>query len=143
MPASAYRAAQDHRTLQPVQAVEIASATPEYQPQGPVFAEMVVEAAVDEALARRRFPTAWALRTLYDQEAGDPAFVLMTEKVFSQTADGKTFSNFVHIPTTSITAPRNIDDTKSLTRYVFLPRYKPVNSSAAIVKKKSGIARIV
>ena len=58
---------------------------------------MVVEAAVDEALARRRFPTAWALRTLYDQEAGDPAFVLMTEKVFSQTADGKTFSNFVQL----------------------------------------------
>ncbi|KAK8088731.1 hypothetical protein PG997_003692 [Apiospora hydei] len=59
------------------------------------FADKVVEAAVDEALHHYRYPTAWALRTLYD-ELGDkePCFVHMIEDIFHQRADIDTIKEF-------------------------------------------------
>lgn len=90
-------AAPPAQTAQPVQAVAILPALPDYEPRGSGFAEMVVEAAVDEALTHNRFPTAWALRTLYDTKAGDPGFVLMVERVFSQTADAATMKEFAKL----------------------------------------------
>lgn len=67
---------------------------PPPESHGPDFAEKVIEAAVDEALHHYRYPTAYALRTLYDEKAGDAAFVSMIEEVFSQTADARTLDEF-------------------------------------------------
>jgi hypothetical protein len=58
------------------------------------FTKKVVEAAIDEALKHYRYPTAWALRKLYDEKADDAQFVAMIEDVFSQTADSRTMDEF-------------------------------------------------
>lgn len=60
----------------------------------PDFVARVVELAVDEALHHFRYPTAYALRTLYDDNAHDSAFVAMIEDVFTQTADADTMRAF-------------------------------------------------
>lgn len=49
---------------------------------------------MDEALKHHRYPTAWALRTLYDEKSSDQEFVAMIEDVFSQTADEETLEEF-------------------------------------------------
>ncbi|KAF5026644.1 hypothetical protein F66182_1270 [Fusarium sp. NRRL 66182] len=70
---------------------------PEPEPVEPAdkeFTDNVVEAAVNEALRHYRYPTAWALRTLYDEKSGDPRFVAMIEDVFNQTADEATMQLF-------------------------------------------------
>jgi hypothetical protein len=64
------------------------------EPEDKEFTDKVVEAAVDEALKHYRYPTAWALRTLYDEKSGDPRFVAMIEEVFTQTADEATMQKF-------------------------------------------------
>ncbi|KAF5673347.1 essential subunit of the histone deacetylase rpd3s complex [Fusarium circinatum] len=64
------------------------------EPEDKEFADKVVEAAVDEALKHYRYPTAWALRTLYDERSSDPRFVAMIEEVFTQTADEATMQKF-------------------------------------------------
>ncbi|KAK0748571.1 hypothetical protein B0T21DRAFT_380369 [Apiosordaria backusii] len=56
--------------------------------------DKVVEAAVDAALQFCRYPTAWALRTLYDENCTSPDFLSMIEKVFMQKADAPTLSRF-------------------------------------------------
>ncbi|KAG6257778.1 hypothetical protein E4U23_000020 [Claviceps purpurea] len=57
----------------------------------------IVDAAVGEALKHYRYPTAWALRTLYDEKHGDANFVSMIEDVFSQTADKETIEEFFRL----------------------------------------------
>ncbi|KAF4996880.1 hypothetical protein FGRMN_4201 [Fusarium graminum] len=64
------------------------------EPEDKEFIEKVVEAAVEEALKHYRYPTAWALRTLYDEKSGDPRFIAMLEDVFNQTADDITMRKF-------------------------------------------------
>ncbi|KLP09898.1 uncharacterized protein Y057_6389 [Fusarium fujikuroi] len=64
------------------------------EPEDKEFTDKVVEAAVDEALKHYRYPTAWALRTLYDEKSSDPRFVAMIEEVFTQTADEATMQRF-------------------------------------------------
>ncbi|CAK7204927.1 hypothetical protein SEUCBS139899_007689 [Sporothrix eucalyptigena] len=59
--------------------------------------DRVVDIAVDEALRHYRYPTAWALRTLYDEQAGDQTFLTMVEDVFQQTADRDTLNTFVRM----------------------------------------------
>lgn len=67
------------------------------EPEDMDFADKVVEAAVDEALMHYRYPTAWALRTLYDERCGDSDFVAMVEDVFKQTADAETVNEFARL----------------------------------------------
>jgi hypothetical protein len=64
------------------------------EPEDKEFADKVIEAAVDEALKHYRYPTAWALRTLYDEKSSDPKFVAMIEDVFTQSADEATMRRF-------------------------------------------------
>ncbi|KAM0434421.1 hypothetical protein ACHAPT_003517 [Fusarium lateritium] len=78
----------DKEIMDTIQASESA------EPQDKEFTDKVVEAAVDEALKHYRYPTAWALRTLYDEKSGDPRFVAMIEEVFNQTADEATMRKF-------------------------------------------------
>ncbi|KAH6897022.1 hypothetical protein B0T10DRAFT_556868 [Thelonectria olida] len=59
-------------------------------PEDKEFTEKVIESAVDEALKHYRYPTAWALRTLYDENSHDRQFVAMIEDIFHQTADADT-----------------------------------------------------
>ena len=59
--------------------------------------DKVVEASVDQALHHFRYPTAWALRTLYDENFDNPQFIAMIEKVFNQTADAETLAEFTRI----------------------------------------------
>ncbi|KAM0255566.1 hypothetical protein ACHAQJ_005637 [Trichoderma viride] len=66
-------------------------------PDDAVFADKVVEAAVDEALNHYRYPTAWALRSLYDERCGDTEFVAMVEDVFKQRADAETMDEFARL----------------------------------------------
>lgn len=61
------------------------------------FTDKVVEAAVDEALTHFRYPTAWALRTLYDENSSDQDFLNMIQKVFAQTADADTLVEFARL----------------------------------------------
>lgn len=56
--------------------------------------DRVVEHAVDEALKHCRYPTAWALRTLYDENSGNSEFLSMFEDIFTQTADNDTVDRF-------------------------------------------------
>lgn len=64
------------------------------EPEQQGFTDRVVAAAVDEALKHYRYPTAWALKTLYEEKGGDADFVAMIEDVFSQTADEETLQDF-------------------------------------------------
>ncbi|KAL6698732.1 hypothetical protein J3F84DRAFT_233181 [Trichoderma pleuroticola] len=70
---------------------------PRREPEDRDFADKVVEAAVDEALMHYRYPTAWALRSLYDERCGDSEFVAMVEDVFKQTADADTMDEFARL----------------------------------------------
>ncbi|KAI1500589.1 hypothetical protein F5X99DRAFT_234803 [Biscogniauxia marginata] len=68
-------------------------------PDDKELADKVVESAVDEALRHYRYPTAWALRLLYDENSSDPHFVSMIEDIYYQRADVETlqeFSRLVH-----------------------------------------------
>lgn len=67
------------------------------EPDDAEFADKVVEAAVDEALMHYRYPTAWALRSLYDERSGDSEFVAMIEDVFKQRADAETMDEFARL----------------------------------------------
>lgn len=67
------------------------------EPDDAEFADKVVEAAVDEALMHYRYPTAWALRSLYDERSGDSEFVAMIEDVFKQRADTETMDEFARL----------------------------------------------
>ncbi|RDA87686.1 hypothetical protein CP532_3819 [Ophiocordyceps camponoti-leonardi (nom. inval.)] len=70
------------------------SKKPPVEPEEREFTDKVVEAAVDEALRHYRYPTAWALRTLYDERCDDADFVAMVDDVFRQTADAETRNRF-------------------------------------------------
>ncbi|UNI14365.1 hypothetical protein JDV02_001000 [Purpureocillium takamizusanense] len=63
-------------------------------PEDRALTDKVVEVAVDEALKHYRYPTAWALRTLYDERRDEAEFVAMVEDVFKQTADAETMQQF-------------------------------------------------
>jgi hypothetical protein len=60
-------------------------------------ADKVVEAAVDEALKHFRYPTAWALRRLYDENSDNNEFLSMIQEVFTQTADSETVEEFARL----------------------------------------------
>ncbi|KAI1492122.1 hypothetical protein F5X96DRAFT_424651 [Biscogniauxia mediterranea] len=74
-------------------------ATLSREPDDKELADKVVESAVDEALRHYRYPTAWALRLLYDENSSDPHFVSMIEDIYYQRADVETlqeFSRLIH-----------------------------------------------
>ncbi|KAL2123313.1 hypothetical protein VTJ04DRAFT_3768 [Mycothermus thermophilus] len=54
----------------------------------------VVEVSVSEALANYRYPTAWALRTLFDENSHDKDFLVLMHRVFTQTANADEFEDF-------------------------------------------------
>ncbi|KAK3357683.1 hypothetical protein B0T25DRAFT_589902 [Lasiosphaeria hispida] len=59
--------------------------------------DKVIEKAVDEALVSFRYPTAWALRTLYDEKCEDLQFLVMIDKIFLQTADREDLEEFARL----------------------------------------------
>jgi hypothetical protein len=59
--------------------------------------DKVVEAAVAEAVSHYRYPTAWALRTLYDENSSNPEFLTMIETVYLQTANADTLEEFCRL----------------------------------------------
>ncbi|KAK4216665.1 transcriptional regulatory protein RCO1, partial [Rhypophila decipiens] len=61
------------------------------------LSDKVIEYAIDLALAHFRYPTAWALRTLYDENFDNSQFLTMAEKVFNQTADDDTVAAFAKL----------------------------------------------
>ncbi|KAI1742159.1 hypothetical protein F4680DRAFT_413082 [Xylaria scruposa] len=67
------------------------------EPDDKEQADKIVEIAVEEALRHFRYPTAWALRLLYDENSGDPHFVSMIEDVYYQRATPKTIRKFRHL----------------------------------------------
>ncbi|KAH7329186.1 hypothetical protein B0I35DRAFT_38276 [Stachybotrys elegans] len=71
-----------------------AKAVPRFEQEEHEWIGKVVESAVDEALRHYRYPTAWALRTLYDEKSDDADFVAMLEDVFNQTASADTMREF-------------------------------------------------
>lgn len=58
------------------------------------FVGKVVEAAIEDALTHFRYPTAWALRTLYSEKSSQQEFLDMIEKVFRQTANADELEYF-------------------------------------------------
>ncbi|GKT46676.1 uncharacterized protein ColSpa_06857 [Colletotrichum spaethianum] len=79
-----------HQMAPSSDAVEPSESTPENKE----IVERAVEVAVEEALRHYRYPTAWALRTLYDENSSNPAFLSMLEDVYHQTADEDTLDEF-------------------------------------------------
>ncbi|KAI8302730.1 hypothetical protein K4K61_007705 [Colletotrichum sp. SAR11_59] len=71
--------------------------TPDPTPESKESVERVVEIAVDEALRHYRYPTAWALRTLYDENSANPTFLAMFEDVYNQKADADTLDEFARL----------------------------------------------
>ncbi|ROT35905.1 hypothetical protein SODALDRAFT_53895 [Sodiomyces alkalinus F11] len=71
---------------------ELAAAAPDKE-----RVSKVIEHAVDEALRHYRYPTAWALRTLYDENSSDSHFLSLVESVFSQTAEDKEVREFAKL----------------------------------------------
>ncbi|TDZ37226.1 Uncharacterized protein C8035_v007341 [Colletotrichum spinosum] len=71
--------------------------TPDFTPENKEAVDIVVEKAIDEALRHYRYPTAWALRTLYDENSSSPAFLSMFEDVYNQTADADTLDEFARL----------------------------------------------
>ncbi|KAK3322168.1 hypothetical protein B0H66DRAFT_192771 [Apodospora peruviana] len=65
--------------------------------EGRELCDRAVESAVDEALANFRYPTAWALRTLYDENFENDKIINMVERVFNQTADQDTLREFAKL----------------------------------------------
>ncbi|KAK4106056.1 hypothetical protein N658DRAFT_482003 [Parathielavia hyrcaniae] len=61
------------------------------------FIDKVVEAAVDEALSHFRYPTAWALHMLYDENSSDTEFLTMITKVLLQTANADELEEFARL----------------------------------------------
>lgn len=72
----------------------LVSAAQEMKPEDKASAEKAIEAAIEEALKHYQYPTAWALRTLYEEKAGDKAFETMITDIFSQAADEESLSEF-------------------------------------------------
>lgn len=68
------------------------SVPPTPRPMNPT--EKVIEQAIEEALHHYRYPTAYALRTMWDENSGDASFVRMLQLVFTQTADDETTRTF-------------------------------------------------
>ncbi len=64
------------------------------EPDDKEQASKIVEIAVEEALRHFRYPTAWALRLLYDENSRDPHFVSMIEDIYYQRATSKTIRKF-------------------------------------------------
>ena len=91
-PSSARRSSMPSAKTSPVK--QRAPTPPSPALHRPDLVEKVIEAAVDEALHHHRYPTAWALRTLYDEKMSDPDFVAMLEEVFTQTASAQTRQEF-------------------------------------------------
>ncbi|SPO02850.1 uncharacterized protein DNG_05527 [Cephalotrichum gorgonifer] len=54
----------------------------------------VVDEAVESALKYHRYPTAYALRTVYDENSTNPRITAMFEAVFLQRADADTLNQF-------------------------------------------------
>ncbi|KAI1326408.1 hypothetical protein F5Y16DRAFT_375192 [Xylariaceae sp. FL0255] len=67
------------------------------EPDDKEHVDKVVEAAVDEAIRHYRYPTAWALRLLYDENSSDPRFVSMIEDIFYQRASSQTVGKFLRM----------------------------------------------
>ncbi|KAJ3558423.1 hypothetical protein NPX13_g9709 [Xylaria arbuscula] len=67
------------------------------EPDDKEQASKAFEVAVDEALRFSRYPTAWALRNLYDENSRDPQFVAMVEDVYYQRATSDTVQKFYRL----------------------------------------------
>jgi hypothetical protein len=61
------------------------------------LADQVIEKAVDEALNSFRYPTAFALRTVYDEKRDDEGFLRLLVKVFQQTANPDELKEFARL----------------------------------------------
>lgn len=79
--------------------------------------DQIVEAAVDEAIRHYRYPTAWALRTLYDEKSSDPHFLWLFVAVFNQTADPQSLQEFSRL----IHAKKREGKKGNLACYYFVP----------------------
>ncbi|KAK9781894.1 hypothetical protein SCAR479_01765 [Seiridium cardinale] len=64
------------------------------EPENKELVDKIVEVAVEEALRYFRYPTAYALRNLYDENHANPHFVSMFEDVFHQRADIDALTEF-------------------------------------------------
>ncbi|KAK3504612.1 hypothetical protein B0T13DRAFT_485568 [Neurospora crassa] len=59
--------------------------------------DAVIEKAVEEAVAHHRYPTAYALKTLYEEDRHNSRFRVIAEKVFTQTADAGMLEEFARM----------------------------------------------
>lgn len=59
--------------------------------------DAVIEKAVEEAVAHHRYPTAYALKTLYEEDRYNSRFRVIAEKVFTQTADAGMLEEFARM----------------------------------------------
>ena len=74
---------------------------PRYQPAGDSinieFTDKVVEVAVQEAVDQKRWPTAWALRTLYDDHRKNERMVRLIDAICTENADATQVQEFKNV----------------------------------------------
>jgi hypothetical protein len=58
------------------------------------FTDKVVEAAVQEAVDQKRWPTAYALRTLYDEQRKNMRMVRLIDAIYTESADANEMQEF-------------------------------------------------
>ena len=61
------------------------------------YTDKVVESAVQEAIDQRRWPTAYALRTLYDDQRKNDRMVRLIDAVYTETADANQIQEFKNV----------------------------------------------
>ena len=73
------------------------------QPMGDIisleFTDKIVEAAVYQALDLEKWPTAYALRTLYDDQRKNPRMVQLINRIFTSRADAEEIQQFKGVMT--------------------------------------------
>ena len=63
----------------------------------PEFTDKIVEAAVNQAIDQEKWPTAYALRTLYDDQRKNPRMVQLINRVFTSRADADEIDQFKRV----------------------------------------------
>ncbi|EEY20668.1 conserved hypothetical protein [Verticillium alfalfae VaMs.102] len=101
--------------------------------------ERVIEQAIHEALDHCRYPTAWALRTLYDEKSSDAHFLTLVESIFSQTADSSVVDEFAKL----IEAKKREGNKENRARDHFGPPSPNPNGMSGQKRKRAPYAKLI
>ncbi|KAM0530855.1 hypothetical protein ACHAP9_008984 [Verticillium nonalfalfae] len=120
-------------------ATDLTTAAPEQTVPARERIERVIEQAIHEALDHCRYPTAWALRTLYDEKSSDAHFLTLVESIFSQTADSSVVDEFAKL----IEAKKREGNKENRARDHFGPPSPNPNGMSGQKRKRAPYAKLI